>query len=565
MAGVQNQDEINNAVTGEEGEPTAVKPSKTGKRSRLSEVVRNAEINPTVRKPRLSTGLAVPPQSKAGVTPVISNKQGQGVKMAGTFQRVQKKICTVYNPGNISTDAHWSFVVTTARNEWIRLSPDSVSVVLYGSYNNPDPKDAGAGVSDEESATRHALQASKNRPGMFLDPSVQGTGFVKQVEVLINKVPVYTNDFNSHLLHYARMSKVFCGRADPFFTSGSDLSFKDDVASNNVTRHATRPFDMGSWDSKDGVRIPILLHGIWPFEAKNNTLETIDRKLEDPPVLPPGTTLEIRLLTYPGHSAGIFHSGITSLNDYMNTDQAVNHPAAANVQISFREVILSYESSILTESDHLRMYQALQAPNGSNVLGYIYDVVRSQHQMLAANQSYTENSFVVGPYCRLFYLMFQPSYAGMLMDSKKKPLSGFSCFPKSCSKITLEFAGEKQLECNDLINFGRYETVHEIEKWQYFRYLKDRNLISRMDQIFPRDEVCVNGVLLYDLRHFMSSKSEILKVRLEFAAGEASPKEQQLVLLSVHPNGRAICQSGGTRNDLQWQIETFDYTLDPKM
>lgn len=557
MSGAGNQDEINNVLTTEG-------PKKTGggKRSRLSEVVREAvEINPTVKKPRLGTGLAVPPQSKAGQTPVIASKQGQSVKSPGSFQRVQKKFTLAYHPGNLSTDSHWSFVLSTARNEWIRLSPDSVSAVVYGTYLNPTY--AAGGATDEIKTQYHALQAGKNKPLMYVDPSVQGTGFVKQVEVLVNKTPVYTNEFNSHLIHYARMSRVFCGRPEPFFNTTSDLLFTD-AKPNAITRHATRPFDMGSYNSKQGVRVPIYLHGVWPFEAKNNTLETIDRKSEDAPVLPPGTTLEIRLITYPNHSAGIFHSGITSLVDYLNTEQAVVPPENPP-QISFREVVLSYESSVLTEADHLRMYQALQAPNGSNVLGYIFDIPRSQNQTLAANQSYTENSFVVPPYCRLIYLLFQPTYAGVVLEHKHKPLSGLSSFPKACSKISIEFAGEKQLECNELVNFGSNDSVHEIEKWQYFKYLKDRNLVQRMDQIFPRGETSVNGVLLYDLRHFMSSKSEILKIRLEFAAGSTSPANQQLVLLSVHPNGRAICQSGGSTNDLQWKIETFDYTLDPKM
>lgn len=184
MSGAGNQDEINNVLTTEG-------PKKTGggKRSRLSEVVREAvEINPTVKKPRLGTGLAVPPQSKAGQTPVIASKQGQSVKSPGSFQRVQKKFTLAYHPGNLSTDSHWSFVLSTARNEWIRLSPDSISAVVYGTYLNPTY--AAGGATDEIKTQYHALQAGKNKPLMYVDPSVQGTGFVKQVEVLVNKTPV---------------------------------------------------------------------------------------------------------------------------------------------------------------------------------------------------------------------------------------------------------------------------------------------------------------------------------------------------------------------------------------
>ena len=67
-----------------------------------------------------------------------------------------------------------------------------------------------ASLDAKEKAEHWALNAQKGQPEMFFDPTVQASGLVKGVDVYINNVLVNSNGtLNNHLLHYARVSRIF--------------------------------------------------------------------------------------------------------------------------------------------------------------------------------------------------------------------------------------------------------------------------------------------------------------------------------------------------------------------
>ena len=63
-------------------------------------------------------------------------------------------------------------------------------------------------------------------------------------------------------------------------------------------------------------------------------------------------------------------------------------------------------------------------------------------------------------------------------------------------------------------------------------------------------------MLPLDLKHLDSVKRERLTVEMEFSA-DASPAHQQILVLSVHNNGRAVCSADKTVHDWKWEFKTL--------
>jgi hypothetical protein len=75
-------------------------------------------------------------------------------------------------------------------------------------------------------------------------------------------------------------------------------------------------------------------------------------------------------------------------------------------------------------------------------------------------------------------------------------------------------------------------------------------------QIFPREKDVYSLVQAFvlDVKDYMSDKVELLTIQHEFANNANSPAKQQVVCLSVHPNGKATCRSGSTQYEWIWEF-----------
>jgi hypothetical protein len=163
------------------------------------------------------------------------------------------------------------------------------------------------------------------------------------------------------------------------------------------------------------------------------------------------------------------------------------------------------------------------------------------------------------PWARLVYIGFIPAWGVYVMDNKMRPLSGFSTFPKDCSKIDIKFAGRRELVTDGFERFGIPGEHNQISQKIFYDYLISHRMTdATFDQIFPSDptEQSLIQVFLLDLRSKMSDKLETLEVSCHFAAGKESPKDLNVVVISVHPNGRAVCFLADSKLDYHylWQF-----------
>jgi len=482
----------------------------------------------------------------AGRPDYLKNKDG-GIK------KNQVKTSGPYHTGNINTESFWHFVIRSSKNEWIRFNPDSISVLVYGSYNNPT-RDA-TNRDPKVSAEKHALMAGIGAPFMYLDPSVMGTGFVHRCDVSINNVPVPTNSFvGQTLLQYVRCSRVFNHQAKNFIALSSDVASSATRSNLSSTmKKAVSAFDYFDALSDKGARIPIYLDGIFPFSRKNSTSESVDKKREPNLYFPPDTTVEIKLHVYRSKNEAIFHHQL-NLSDYFGPDAAT--APNADITLTFQEVILEYEAVELKASEHVKaMKQYLAGGMGT----YTYDIIRGQFQSLESGQSSTQSVFQIPEYARIIYILYIPDWATFPMESTKKPLSGLSRFPVNSTSISIDFAGEQNLITSRFENFGVQNSNHEISKKIYYNHLRKNRMINcSYEQLFPREKgvySVIQGFVL-DVQDSMSDKIELLTIQHEFATTSSSPAKQQVVCISVHPNGRAICRSGTTQYEWIWDFTT---------
>lgn len=469
----------------------------------------------------------------------------------GGLKKNQVKTSGPYHTPDINTESYWHFVIRSNKNEWIRFNPDSISLVVYGSYNNPT-RDAASRVP-ATAAEKHALQAGIGAPFMYLDPSVMGTSFVYRVDVSINNVPVPTNSYVGNLLlQYVRCARIFNHQAKNFIALNTDIASTATRANlNSAMKKATSAFDYFDPLSSQGARIPVYLDGIFPFSRKNSTSESIDKTREQNLYFPPDTSVEIRVHVYRSKMEGVFHHQL-SMSDYFGLGVATTPDA--DITLTFQQVILEYEAVELKASEHIKaMKQYLAGGLGT----YTYDIVRGQHQSLESGQSSTQTVFQIPEFARIIYILYIPDWATFPMESTKKPLSGFTRFPANVTSISLGFAGEQHLITERFENFGVANTHNEISKKIFYNEGKKNrkhNLLE--EQIFPRTKGVYSLVQAFvlDVQDYMSDKVELLTIHHEFASTSTSPAKQQVVCLSVHPNGKATCRSGSTQYEWIWEF-----------
>lgn len=436
--------------------------------------------------------------------------------------------CTLTNEQN------WQFKVTTNKNEWVRFFTDSITVQLYGQYDNPT-RVAGH-AEPETAALRHSLQAQQKAPYMFLDPTTMGTAFVKSVKVILNGVEVPTNGFNQHLLQYVRVSNIARKKPRLHFARQQDMVYGVvGTPMSEALQEATIPFDYSGWNATNGTRIPVYLDGIFPFNLDNQSIQTLDGLKADNLYIPPESTIDIVVTLQPSKTECMFHDGCNDLDRYY--DAAPAGRPSGNLAFTFQDVRCEFEKVVLTDKAHIETMD--QFIKGMPAF-YPYDIVRDHYQMLDANASYTENNFKIPAMCRFLYILFQPIYAMQSMPVTNKPLSGYSRFPEHQSKMNISFAGDDGIICKYFEKFGFQDEPHHLTKKMFYNYHNERGLMSdKYDDIFTRNKTnySVNQFIAYDCRHLMSERSETLRIRMEFSTNP-SPTGQGILVFTVHPTGQ---------------------------
>jgi hypothetical protein len=158
---------------------------------------------------------------------------------------------------------------------------------------------------------------------------------------------------------------------------------------------------------------------------------------------------------------------------------------------------------------------------------------------------------------------FLPSWATCVLDNKNRPLSGFSTFPKDCSKIELKFAGQRELIADSFERFGVRGEHSEISQKIFYDYLTTNRMTdAKFEDFFPYspDEQSLIQCFVLDLRNRMSDRIELLEVACHFAAGKSSPQDVNIAVISVHPNGKCCCELSDSRLNYHYNF-TFSQSL----
>ncbi len=373
---------------------SAEKPSRKRKKLKNVEAIKKKVEGKLVVPETENASPPLPGFNLAGRPDFLKNRD-VGLKKS------QVKISGPYHTPDINSESYWHFVIRSNKNEWIRFNPDSISLLVYGSYNNPARDTASR--EPEKAAEKHALEAGKGTPFMYLDPSVMGTSFIYRVDVTINNVPVPTNSYVGNLLlQYVRSARIFNHQAKNFLALSSDIvSSATRTGLNSAMKKAVSAFDYYDPLSDQGARIPVYLDGIFPFSRKNATSESIDKTREQNLYFPPDTCVEIRLHVYRSKTEAIFHHQLT-LSDYFSTTRTTATAANADITLTFQQVTLEYEAVELKAPEHIKaMKQYLAGGLGT----YNYDIVRGQHQSLESGQSSTQTVFQISEYARIIYIL----------------------------------------------------------------------------------------------------------------------------------------------------------------
>lgn len=240
----------------------------------------------------------------------------------------------------------------------------------------------------------------------------------------------------------------------------------------------------------------------------------------------------------------LFHTSM-NVTQYFNAEADVLPPPIGNVKLTFQAASLEYESVILEEAEHVKAMKDFEIGGEGN---YDYDIVRGQHKALEADQSTSQVVFYIPSFARIIYILYIPDWGTFPQEHTRKPLSGWTRFPENATGINIHFAGASNLVTEKFENFGtNFKTNDEISKKIYYEYLKKNMMINcTFEELFPRstDTYSLIQAFVLDVKEQMSDKMEKLTIQHEFA-NKPSPIKQQVVCISVHPNGRAICRSQG--------------------
>jgi hypothetical protein len=501
--------------------------------------------------PVFSTAPLTPKENLAGrVDHYIRNLMG--------VKKIETKTAKPYHQINFSTEPTINFEIRSNKNEFIRFNPNSLNLVYYGSYANPN-RNPNAANGTRDQAERHSLMASQGRPRMFMDPSVMGTGFFHKIEVMVDNVPCTTNsDLNNLLIQYVRCARVYTDKPPgPYFATSDDLNYPDPLG--EPMRVGMEPFDSPTWNSREGYRMPVYLDGVFPFDLKNRTLESIDHREEPHLYFPPDTCITIKLHAHRTKTESIFHPELAdNMGHYW--DRAANVPNYDNLQIRFtiQDAVINYESVQLHPLHHVELMNAYK----HGLAQYDYDRVCGQYTPLMADLSLVENRFQIDPFARLIYVLFLPDYATFTIDALRRPLSGLSRFPRGCTSMTVSFASEENLIHERLENFGVAGRRVDNSKMIYWQKLKDsRMTAATFEQWFPKQAGTYSMIqaLVVDLRNHSSQKMESLVLRMEFSGNNRSPQHQQIVVLSVHPTGQLQCALDTNTGRWIWNFATKTY------
>ena len=532
---------------------------KGGKRSKHKSKHRDGRVTKNQRKG--SSKLVAPPVfSTAPLTPKdnLAGRVDHYIRNILGVKRIQTKTAKPYHQINFTTEPTITFEIRSTKDEFIRFHHDSIQLVYYASYLNPNGNLAAA-AGTEQNAQRHSLRASAARPRMFLDPSVMGTGFFYKVEVSVDNVACNTNnDLNNLLIQYVRSARVYNSKPPgPYFATSADFNYGDPLGA--AMREGMQPFDAPSWNSREGYRMPVYLEGIFPFDLKNRTLESIDHREEPNLYFPPDTCITIKLHAHRTKMESIFHPEIANnLDQYWNRAANVGNYDALGLRFTIQDAVLNYESVKLHPIQHVDLMKAYR----HGLAQYDYDRVCGQYTPLMGDLSLTENRFQIDPFARLIYVLFLPDYATFTIDALRRPLSGFSRFPEGCSNMSISFASEENIIHDRLENFGIAGRRVENGKGVYWTNLKNSRITSAaFEQWFPKNaaEYSVIQALVIDLRNTSSQKMETLVLRMEFSGNNRSPQHQQIVVLSVHPTGQLQCSMDNNTGRWIWNFATKTY------
>ena len=534
---------------------------KRGSKHKKSQKSKKKKSEKSSKKSKSEGRLVAPPVfSTAPLTPKenLAGRVDHYLREPLGVKRRETKTAKPYHQVNFTSEPTITFEIRSNKNEFIKFNPDSLSLVYYGVYNNPNRNQA-AGATDEQRAERHALRSSEGLPRLFMDPSVMGTGFFHKVEVLVDNVPCSSNsDLNSLMLHYTRCCRIFCEKPpDPYFAVDSDFNFADP---GPAMRLGMEPFSATAWNSTEGYRLPVHLDGFFPFDLKNRTLESIDRRQEPNLYFPPDTCITIKLHAHRTKMESIFHPELTNnLNQYWNRAANVNNYDGLGFRFTFLDALMSYESVQLHPAHHVELMGAYKAGGEAR---YDYDRVCGQYCPLLADHTITENRFQIDPFARLLYILFLPDYATFTIDALRRPLSALSRFPEGNTNMTVSFASEENLIHERLENFGIRGRRVEASKHIYWQKLRDTRITqATFEQLFPKqaESYSVIQALVMDLRNNASRKVESLVLRMEFAGANRSPAHQQIVVLSVHPTGQLQCSLDNTTGRWIWNFGSRTY------
>ena len=500
------------------------------------------------------------------------NNAGYVDRRIRTVLGVQSQVVNVVTPVNQNKLSHESFIQFTVRSsndEHIRFRRDSLTLMFYATYKNQAATAVPAATASEaqkkakETAERHALMSQSGEPFMFLDPSVGATAFFTHVDVLINNVPVNSSQLLGGLwLQYVRACQIFSNKNHVRLRSSSDINQgKINEKGFEALLEATAPFDYGAWNSTTGRRLECNLRGVFPFDFKNEAASSADNLKEPNYYFPPNTTFDFRFHFHPDKFAAIFHPEIAGNPAEYFTKRdgegyGVGDIAKYDLRYQIAGAFLEYDSVTLRPAQSIEFLELMRTRPSI----YRYDVIRGQHVTMPAKQAYVDVPFTVAPFARLLYIMFVPSWGVMHMPALRRPLSGFSQFPKNCTKMSILYAGQKPLITNEFERLGFVGEQHHSTQRVLYHYLKNHHVWSgTFDELFPKTSNVepFNQMLYVDLRDSMADRAENLNIRCSFAHGsDGSPENLQIVVLSVHSTGEVTCRHGGGQGHYDWRWES---------
>jgi len=451
------------------------------------------------------------------------------------------------HPSDINTSHVWNFVMKSRAGEFVRFYPESLSMVLYGTYANParTPGDP----APETAAQNHALRAKRNLPSMFLLPTIMGSGFFSKVEVLINGVRVSTNDGLGTGLHsYVHNARIFNNSKEyPYLALRTDFASTGATDKTKAMLMGAKAFDYNEWNATTGTRIPAYLDGVFPFDSTNKTRASKDGKPLEAMYFPPETDFTFKFFLNQSKKQSIFHlDGCTMVNYFSDDTDGTNR----DYVITFQDVQLSYESVTLKPAQHLSTVSKLSR----TILSFPYDIPKFQYQQMHHNASYTENIFQILPKASVLYVSFLKTWQMTYMPTKHKPTSPMSRFPPACNAMNVEFGSERNLILKEMLDFGQKPVIsQDISIYNYFKFLTERKLFGgSFDEMFPSetDGDSYIQVLVADLSSLSNSKTDLLKIKCYFTGATKSPKDTFISVLTVHSNGLATCN-----NNTLWEFK----------